>query len=229
MKYIQIALFPIIYAMKVLLEFFYSMTGSYGIAIVFLSIAVSLLTLPISRYGKSIQNREEALQKLMHPAIKAAKQESKGEEQFMRIEEIYKMYNYHPIHSLKSAAGQIIQIPILLAALFLLLEYDPLAGEGFFFVADLGLPDALITLGAGKEAIKINLLPFLMSGISLIEVFLAKDSSANMKLRQTTLSLVLFALVYSLPSAVLLYWTSSNIISLAREVLRDFIRDQDAH
>jgi YidC/Oxa1 family membrane protein insertase len=219
MQYIELVLFPIIYVMRVLLELFHSVSSSYGIAIVLLSVVMSFAILPTARYGKRIQDEEEALQERMRPEIEAAKKELKGEEQFLRIEAIYKRHNYHPIHSLKSMAGLLPQIPFLLAALFLLWDHPPLSGQSFLFVRDLGLPDALIAFGSGNDAFRINLLPFLMSGISLIEVFMAKGSGAGTKVRLSIVSLVLLLLVYQLPAAVLVYWTSNNIISLLRAVI----------
>ena len=227
MQYIELVLFPIIYVMTVLLEFFHSISGSYGFAIALLSIVMSFAALPLAKYGKTIQNREEALQQRMRPAIQAAKQELKGEKKFLRIEEIYKKHQYHPIHSLKSAAGLLPQIPFLLAALFLLWDYAPLAGEGFLFVPDLSLPDALFTLGGGANAASINMLPYLMSGISLTEVLLGKGSDAGVKVRLSILSLVMLMLVYQLPAAVLVYWTSNNIISLLRAIICNPIVDEE--
>ena len=228
MQYIELILFPIIYVMRVLLELFYSLSGSYGVSIVLLSVVVSFATLPLARYGKTIQDKEEAIQRQMRPQIQAAKQELKGEEQFLRIEAIYKEHNYHPIHSLKSAAGLLPQIPFLLAALFLLWDYAPLAGQGFLFVHDLGLADALIALGGSENATTINLLPFLMSGISLTEVFLGRGSDAGAKLRLSIISVVLLVLVYQLPAAVLVYWTSNNLISLARALASNRSAQNDA-
>lgn len=219
MQYIELMLFPIIYVMSVLLSFFHTVSGSYGIAIVLLSVVMSFAIVPIARYGKRIQDEEEELQEGMQPEIKAVKKEFKGEEQFLRIEAIYKRHNYHPIHSLKSMAGLLPQIPFLLAALFFLWDHPPLSGQSFLLVRDLGLPDAMIAFSSGDDTSRINLLPFLMSGISLMEVFMAKGSGAGTKLRLAIVSLVLLVLVYQLPSAVLVYWTSNNIISLLRAVI----------
>jgi membrane protein insertase Oxa1/YidC/SpoIIIJ len=48
---------------------------------------------------------------------------------------------------------------------------------------------------------------------------MAKGSGAGTKVRLSIVSLVLLLLVYQLPAAVLVYWTSNNIISLLRAVI----------
>ena len=214
MNFLEYVLFPLIFVMKMILEANYYLFGSYGIAIIMLSIIVTIATSPISKWAERVQEKETALRLKMKPEIEVAKAQYKGEQRFFAIEKIYGDYNYHPIHSLKSIVGILPQIPFLLSALFLLWHYPPLVETGFLILTDLSQVDGLIGLPEVMGANSINLLPVIMALFSIAGSFVRPDMDLSTKINVWIVSLGLSVLVYSLPSAVLLYWTSNNLISL---------------
>ena len=220
MNPIEIAFYPIIFSMKLVLELGYSIFSSYGLAIVFLSIVVSILTYPISAWASRIQARNNELANRMAPKIAAAKSEFRGEKQFLEIEKIYMEHNYHPIHAMKSVLGIAPQIPFLLSALFLLWSYPALQQQPFLFLNDLSQPDALLKLPEGSKYQTINVLPLAMVAIAFFDSLFKADMNVSAKIKSNVINLVLFVLVYPLPSAVLLYWTSNNAISAIITVVK---------
>ena len=220
MDYLEIALFPVIWGMRHVLEVGFRLTGSYGVAIFMLSILVSVTTYPIAKAGEKIQKADADLRARMQPAITEAKSTLKGEARFNAIERIYREHGYHPIHSLKSVAGLAPQIPFLLSALLLLWEHPPLAGTSFLFITDLGQQDGLIPVPITILGSAVNLLPFVMTGLSMTETVLVSKRTKTGNFNAWILNAVLFFLVYSLPAAVVLYWTTNNFLSLTRYLFR---------
>ncbi|HYG28433.1 MAG TPA: YidC/Oxa1 family membrane protein insertase [Caulobacteraceae bacterium] len=216
MSIVEAVLFPIIWVMTQVLEAVHGVTGSYGLAIIVLSFLVSLALTPLAAISRRAEQREKALNDAMRPGLEEAKAKYKGEKRFNAIEKVYKAHNYHPIMALRSLSGLALQIPFLIAALLLLLDYQPLQGAAFLVIPDLGERDRLIRLGE----LSVNLLPFLMVAASLLDAWANPLIGREAAVRFAILAVGLFLLVYGLPAAVVLYWTCNNVWSLARTLLR---------
>jgi YidC/Oxa1 family membrane protein insertase len=216
MHFLEFVLSPIIWLMRQVLELAHGLTGSYGLAIVLLSLAVTLATYPLALISRRAEEKEKALQDAMKPGLDEAKAKYKGEQRFNAIEKVYKAHNYHPIKALRSLGGLALQLPFLIAALLLLVDYAPLAGVPFLVIADLARPDGLIGLGE----LSVNLLPLLMVAVSLLDAWANPLMGREAVGRFVILALGLFILVYALPAAVVLYWTSNNVWALARTLMR---------
>lgn len=211
MSTVEFLLSPLMYLMQVALEVLHGGVGNYGFAIVLLSLVVRLITIPITRVATTMEEKERLKQQEMAPALAAAKADFKGRERFERIEEIYKAHDYHPIMSLSSIVPLLFQIPFLLSALFLLVSYPPLLGEPFGVIPDLSQPDRLWVLGSD---LSINIVPLVLTAVALLDSILKPGATRQSQMRFLIVSLVLVALIYSLPAGVCLYWLSSNVWSL---------------
>lgn len=218
MSFIEIVLYPIIFLMRLVLETGYWLFSNYGLAIIFLSIVVTLVTQPLSRIATRIQEKENARQLQMQPEIVAAKAKYKGERQFNEIEAIYKKYNYHPIHSIKEIFGVLLQIPFLLSALVLLLSYQPLHGVAFGPIHDLAKPDALARLPDWFPVDHLNLLPILTALLSVGAGYFMPSMTRQSWWRSNIVSAAILVIIYRLPSAVVMYWTFNNAWSLLKSL-----------
>ena len=216
MDFVVTILYPIISLLEIVLELFKSITGSYGLAIILLSLFVSVITYPLSLYGQKVEVKVKNLHDEMDPRIKKIKEDFKGEKQFNEIEKVYKEYNYHPIYSVKSVAGFALQLPFLISCLLLLIDYTPLVGENFLFLTDISKPDSLISI----NSFSINVLPLLMASITLVETSIKPEMTSAGRNKFYFVTFGILILIYTLPSAVVLYWMTSNIISLLQTLRR---------
>lgn len=199
-----------------LLSAILTVTSSAGLAIILLSLAVFLVTRPLRRAAERVQQREIDIQRQMEAPIREAKARFKGEARFNEIERIYQQFGYHPIKSMRSTLVFVVQIPFLLSALFLLIDNPLLQGVPFLAIGDLGKPDQLLPLPLSDVfgVSSANLLPIAMLCISIAESFVARSAVAQANLRSNIIGVVIFVIVYSLPSALVLYWTCNNLWSL---------------
>ncbi|WP_440980921.1 YidC/Oxa1 family membrane protein insertase [Shinella sumterensis] len=215
MEIVAFILSPIIGAMGFVLDALHAALSSYGWSIVMLSVLVRLILLPLTNWARDIEEAEAARQRAMRPAIDEARRTLNGRERFERIDSIYVQHNYHPISSMRSAAAFGLQIPFLLAALYLLSGFEPLVNQPFLIVRDLSAPDGLLDIGSAK----VNVLPILLTIIAFVESAIMQQSSSS-RIRFTLISLTVLILIYSFPAAVSLYWLTNNAFSLVSQIMR---------
>ena len=94
--------------------------GNEGLAIIFLSLAVNFLVLPLYKRADELQAEERDIQLKMAPMVKHIKSTFKGDERFMMLQEYYRINNYKPIYALRSSFSLLLQIPFFIAAYNLL-------------------------------------------------------------------------------------------------------------
>ena len=95
--------------------------------------------------------------------------------------------------------------------LFLLQDFEGLQGARFGVIEDLSKPDTLLFGYA--------LLPFVMSILSLVNVFVS-SKELGARIQGGLIALIFLVLLYAMPSALVLYWTMSMIFWLARTLWR---------
>lgn len=203
-------LFEIIYAIS------YSVIGNPGLAIVPLSIAINSICLPLYLRADSIQKETRDKELKMAPMVKHIKKHFQGDERYMMLQTYYRIENYKPIHGLRSSVSLFLQIPFFMAAYHCLSNLRILDGERFGLIADLGKPDALITIGA----LTINVLPILMTIINIGSgLIYAKKSSVKDKIQLIGLALVFLIILYNSPSGLVFYWLLNNVYSLGKNIV----------
>lgn len=213
----------VIYPLTQVIEFAFSLSDkimdSTGLALVGVSLAVSLLTLPLYAVAKRFEDEERAIQLKMKSQTDRIKKSFKGDEQYMILSTYYRQNHYHPIMQLRSAFGILIQIPFFTAAYACLSHMAALNGERFLFIADLGKPDALFRIGG----FTVNVLPLLMTAINCISgAIYTKGLPLREKLQVYLLALLFVALLYNSPAGLVVYWTMNNVFSLIKNIFYKF-------
>lgn len=211
-----VLIWPIELLLAWCLYVFHLGTQSYGLAIIGVSAVVSTLTLPLYRYADGLQRKERAIQATLAPKIQELQKRYKGGELYEAMNVVYKEHNYHPIHASRASLGVMIQIPFFLAAYNFLAGFEPLRGQGFLVIADLGQPDALLALGG----VTLNVLPVLMTVFNLLAgVVASRQAASGEKFQMWLIAAAFLILLYGAPAGLLLYWTCNNLYSLARNTI----------
>ena len=214
------ALYTIIISpLEHIIEFIYSLfffvAKNPGLAIIGVSIGVTLFCLPLYAVAEKWQQRERDIQQKLKPKVDKIKKVFKGDEQYMILSTYYRQNNYHPIYALRSSFGLLIQIPFFIAAYNFLSHLQSLNGVSFLFIKDLGTPDGLIKIGN----FSINFLPILMTLINCIAgAVYTKGLPVKEKLQLYGMALVFLVLLYTSPAGLVLYWTMNNIFSLVKNI-----------
>ncbi|MGN0728803.1 YidC/Oxa1 family membrane protein insertase [Treponema sp.] len=213
--FFTVVIYPLTQIIELAFTFSYKLLKNTGFSLIGVSLAVSLLTLPLYAVAEKWQETERALQAKMKPQVNRIKKFFKGDEQYMILSTYYRQNHYHPIMSLRSAFGILIQIPFFTAAYTCLSHMAALQNHHLLFISDLGMPDALFSVGP----LTINVLPLIMTAINCISgAIYTKGLPLREKLQVYILALVFVVLLYNSPAGLVIYWTMNNVFSLIKNI-----------
>ncbi|MDE7469312.1 MAG: membrane protein insertase YidC [Desulfovibrionaceae bacterium] len=192
------------------LEFIYSFVHNYGIAIIILTCLIKLIFWPLSQKSYASMNKMKQLQPLVQEL--RDKYKDNKEEMNKAIMNLYKTYKVNPMGG---CLPLLIQIPVFFALYEALLnslslrhamfiEYLPFTN--IIWLADLSTKDPLY------------ITPIAM-GISMFLQQLLTPQTGDPIQRKIMLIMPLVFTVFFLnfPSGLVLYWLSSNVISIIQQ------------
>ena len=193
--------------MKVILEVLYALTDNYGLSIIFLSILINILTLPFYYVAEHLKIQHKKKIEPLNPKIDLLKRNFKGQERHLYLQTLYKIYNYHPLSSIKASFGLLLQVPFFFAAFHFLGNYDLFNNNSFSVINDLGKPDELL--------FGFNLLPILMTLISLFSGYFYSINKLDSE-RYQLFALSVFFLVFLYLERLAIFWDIVQNILLKR-------------
>ena len=138
-----VILYPLVQIIEISYFLFDKLFDNTGIAILGVSLTVTLLCLPLYIVAEHWQQVERDTQKTLKPVIDRIKSVFKGDEQYMILSTFYKQNHYHPMMALRSSFGLLIQVQFFMAAYSCLSKMPALQGESFLFIKNLGQPDSI--------------------------------------------------------------------------------------
>ncbi len=189
--------------------------GNEGLSIIFLSLAVNFLVLPLYKRADELQTEEREIQAKMAPWIKHIKRVFSGDERFFMLQEYYRINHYKPIYALKSSFSILLQIPFFIAAYNLLSGMQSIKGMQFGIIADLGKEDAMFSIGN----FPVNVLPILMTLINIVSgIIYTKGHPLKEKIQVYGLAAIFLVLLYHSPAGLVFYWLLNNMFSLVKNI-----------
>ena len=209
-----------------LLGWINTVVPSWGLSIIVLSLAVGILMMPLTRIAERYQQEVNDIEARIAPEMQRIKQKYKGQKQSEKILALYKTEKVHPLYSLKGMLGIVLLIPVFIGAFNMLAENIHLLNTPFLWMSDLSRPDSLFVMPFRLPffGAEFNLLPFLMTGLSVAASVLHQAPTQNPQLRkkQVTnmilMAVLFFALFYTFPAGMVLYWTTNNLISVTKSL-----------
>ncbi len=186
-----------------------------GYSIIFLSLAMNFLVLPLYKRADAMQAEERETEQKLKPWVDHIKKTFKGDERFMMLQTFYRQNNYKPTDALKGSVSLLLEIPFFIAAYRMLSSLQLLQGVEFGPIKDLGAPDQMFMIGA----FAVNVLPILMTVINVVSgVIYTKGMSAKSKIQLFGMAAIFLVLLYNSPAGLVFYWTLNNLFSLAKNI-----------
>ncbi|MBQ7670410.1 MAG: YidC/Oxa1 family membrane protein insertase [Clostridia bacterium] len=186
-----------------------------GIAIVFLSLAMNVLVLPLYKRADAMQQKARDTEAALKDGIKHIKQTFSGNERMMMLQVYYRQNNYSPVNALRGSISLFLEIPFFMAAYQFLSHLEILKGVPFGPIADLSAPDGLIVIGT----LTINVLPVIMTVINFVSCAIyLRGFPLKTKLQLYGIAIFFLVFLYSSPSGLVFYWTLNNIFSLFKNI-----------
>lgn len=211
----NIILSPIVQLIEISYRLFNQLFKNTGVAVLGVSLTVTLFCLPLYIVAEKWEDEERSIQARLKNGVARIKKFFSGDERYMILTTYYKQNHYHPIMSLRSSFGILIQIPFFLAAYHTLSSLPDFQGKAFLFIKDMGKPDAIFSIGG----FAINILPILMTAINCVSgAIYSKGHGLREKVQIYGMALVFLVLLYNSPAGLVTYWTMNNIFSLVKNV-----------
>jgi YidC/Oxa1 family membrane protein insertase len=219
---------PLCFGLMAIFGFLLSVLGNTGLAIMLLSVVVKILMYPLTRLAENWQAQVNRIHARLQPALERAKKGHKGEERHERVLAVYREQGVHPLYTMRSLFGYLVQIPVFIAAFAMLGENIALAETPWFWIDDLSRPDAFLALPGNVPFFgsDFNLLPVIMTALSVLAAMTHRDAHLTapllviQKQRLYFLSLLFLVLFYTFPAGMVLYWTTNNLLHLVASRFR---------
>ena len=186
-----------------------------GLSIIFLSLAMNILVLPLYRRADAMQEEARDTEMRLHAGVAHIKKSFSGDEKMMILQAYYRQNNYKPTDALKGSLSLLLEIPFFMAAYRFLSSLPILSGASLGPIKDLGAPDGLLVIGT----LSINILPILMTLINVIScVIYLKGFPLKSKIQLYGMALFFLVFLYTSPAGLVFYWTLNNLFSLVKTI-----------
>ncbi|MBU0573751.1 MAG: YidC/Oxa1 family membrane protein insertase [Candidatus Margulisiibacteriota bacterium] len=193
------------------LNFFYSFSGNYSLAIIFLTIAINLALYPLTL--QSIVQMS-AMQRIQ-PKMKDLQEKYKDDPKTLQ-QEMMGMYKAEKVNPFGGCLPMLLKIPFFIAFFWVLqgkefqaILTQPGIQSSFLWISNLAKPDPI----------------YIMPGLVAISTFLSQKTMPNMsadnsQMKGMTYFMPLFIAIISISFAagVQIYWVVSNLITMAQQV-----------
>ena len=211
----QVLIGPLELFFEVVFSIAFRILADPALAIVFLSLAMNFLVLPLYRRADALQEAERDRAARMKPVIDHIKRTFKGDERFMMQQAYYRECGYKQTDALKGSISLLLEIPFFIAAYHFLSNLEVLRGVPLGLISDLGAPDGLIQIGD----MSINLLPILMTAINVVSAAIyMKGFPMQSKIQMYGIAAIFLVLLYASPAGLVFYWTLNNLFSLVKNL-----------
>ena len=199
---------PLCRPMLQLLNLLKDLTGSYGLAIILLTVIVKLVLWPLIHKGNKSMRRMQRIQ----PQLKELKEKYKDNQQEFsrRMMELYRKENVSPFGG---CLPMLLQLPVFIALYSTLDSSVELRHVAFLWAQDLSRPDLV-----GPTIFGIGLHPFIIIS-TLLMVLQQKimPPMAGDPMQQKVMlymPVIMLFFFYNFPSGLALYWTVNNVLSI---------------
>jgi len=188
-----------------MLKWFHSLLGNWGLAIIMVTIAIKTILYPLS----AAQYRSFAKMRHIQPKVTALK-ERHGEDKQKMSQAMMELYRKEKVNPLGGCLPLLVQMPVFIALYWVLLESVELRHADFYlWINDLSAMDPYY------------ILPLLM-GASMFLMQKMQPTMATMDPMQAKIMqfmpVVMTVFFLFFPAGLVLYWLLNNLISIAQQL-----------
>lgn len=197
------------------LSFFYSIVRNYGVAIILLTIVVRVIFWPVTR--KSTESMKKMAE--IQPEVQKLREKYKKDPQQMN-QAVMLLYRERGVNPLAGCLPMVIQIPVFIALFTVLRSAVELRFAPFLWISDLSEPEGLLE-GMIPLAGSLNILPLFMTATMVWQQKLTPTAGDPQQQKMMMIMpVVMLFIFYNMPSALVLYWSTSQCLSIAQLLLQ---------
>jgi YidC/Oxa1 family membrane protein insertase len=184
----------------------YALTHNWGVAIILLTFVVRMLFWPLTQKGAENMKRMSELS----PQMKALKEKHKNNPQKLNAE-MSALYKTNKVNPMAGCLPMLVQIPVFISLYGVLRVAVELRFAEFLWVKDLSEQEALFFIAG----FPVNILPLTMGATMVLQQRLTPSNMDEQQKKIMMMMPIVFLFIcYNMPAGLLLYWTTSNLISI---------------
>jgi YidC/Oxa1 family membrane protein insertase len=190
------------------MNWFHSLSGNWGIAIIFMTLLIRIVLWPLQAKSQYSMKRMG----LLAPKMKEL-QEKYKDDPAKQQKEMMALYRDYGVNPIGGCLPMFLQIPIFFGFFRVLQNAAELRGQGFLWVQDLSMPDTISQL----MGFDVNPLPIIMGITMFLQMKVTPQPATVDKMQQRIFMLMPFMFLffcYNFASALALYWTTQNIFAI---------------
>lgn len=188
-------------ALVAALVFFYGQVGSWGLAIVALTVVVRLALWPLL----DTQMRSMVQIQTLKPKVDEINRKYKDQPE-KRSQETLKLYQENKINPAAGCLPILLQLPILFILWRVIANFE-FGVTGFLWLPDLTLPDPFFVL------------PVLYVVTLMGQAWISTRNNPQAFRQQVIIQAIFVYIILSFPSGVTLFWVLSTIIGIGQQVI----------
>ncbi len=184
----------------------YALTHNWGVAIILLTFVVRMLFWPLTQKGAENMKRMSELS----PQMKEMKEKYKNNPQKLNAE-MSAFYKENKVNPMAGCLPMLVQIPVFISLYGVLRVAVELRFAEFLWIKDLSEQEALFYIGG----FAVNILPLTMGATMVLQQRLTPSNMDEQQKKIMMMMPIVFLFIcYNMPAGLLLYWTTSNLISI---------------
>jgi YidC/Oxa1 family membrane protein insertase len=209
-----------------LMNFFHSITGSWGFSIILLTVALRLMMYPLNSWS----NKSMLKMQQIGPEVAAIQERHKKDPRQAQVE-IMNLYRERGVNPVSGCLPMLIQMPFLIGMFDLLKSTFELRGASFIpgWIDNLAAPDVLFSWTTPIPFIgnQFHLLPFLLGATMFAQQrFMSvrpkdpsqmTDQQRQQQAMGSIMSIVFTVMFYNFPSGLNIYWLSSMLLGMLQQ------------
>ena len=189
----------------------HAVVRNYGVAIILLTALVRIVFWPVTHKSTESMKRMQKLQ----PLVTEIREKHKDNPQKMN-QEVMALYKEHKANPMAGCLPMVIQIPVFIALFTVLRSAVELRYAGFLWISDLSEPENLLA-GMIPVVGALNILPLFMTGTMIWQQQLTPTAGdPQQRKMMMIMPVVMLFIFYSMPSALVLYWSTSQCLSIVQ-------------
>ncbi len=204
-----------------LLNYLKGLSGSYGIAIILLTVIVRVVFWPVTQRANNSMRKMQKIQ----PRLKELREKYKERPQEMNAK-MMELYREEKVNPVGGCLPILLQLPVFFALYSVLDSAVELRHVSFLWAADLTKPDLVgppLLFGFG-----IHPLILIMTVLMVIQQKMTPSAMDPMQQKMMmAMPVIMLVMLYNLPSGLTLYWTVSQIFSILQMKYSQYIAKRE--